>query len=70
MPPKRSGEPRARGQLHTSRTYESARNVLMAAQNALSRQEKEELLQATTLMGDRIAQAMEDTGTSNRELSV
>ena len=42
----------------------------MAAQNALSRQEKEELLQATTLMGDRIAQAMEDTGTSNRELSV
>ncbi len=64
------GETKQGRQLHTSRTYESARNELMAAQNALSRQEKEELLQATTLMGDRIAQAMEDTGTSNRELSV
>lgn len=42
----------------------------MAAQTVLSMKEKEELLQQTTLMGDRIAQAMEDNGTSNRELSI
>ena len=42
----------------------------MALKNSLSKHEKETLLDQTTMMGDRISQAMEDEGVSNRTLSV
>ena len=65
-----TGETSRRRHPHNAATYDQARRELMAAQHALTKKEKEELLQQTTLMGDRIAQAMEDNGTSNRELSI
>ena len=70
MTPRRTRETYSRQAHHNSHTLNSARDEVLAQQTALSVKEKEDLLQATNAMGDRITTAMEDNGISNRELSV